>query len=53
MAMMAAEILGIPVERVRPIVADTSSIGYSFLTGGSRVTFATGMAATQAAEKVV
>jgi CO/xanthine dehydrogenase Mo-binding subunit len=52
-AMMAAEILGIPVERVRPIVADTSSIGYSFLTGGSRVTFATGMAATQAAEKVV
>src|SRR5215470_12307358 len=53
MAIMAAEILGIPVERVRPIVADTSSIGYSFLTGGSRVTFATGMATTQAAEKVV
>ncbi|MBO0736065.1 MAG: xanthine dehydrogenase family protein molybdopterin-binding subunit [Alphaproteobacteria bacterium] len=53
MAMMAAEILGIPVERVRPIVADTSSIGFSFLTGGSRVTFATGMAATQAAQKVV
>jgi CO/xanthine dehydrogenase Mo-binding subunit len=51
--MMAAEILGIPVEQVRPIVGDTSSIGYSFLTGGSRVTFATGMAATQAAEKVV
>src|SRR5919204_2184018 len=51
--MMAAEVLGIPVERVRPIVADTSSIGFSFLTGGSRVTFATGMAATQAAEKVV
>jgi len=50
---MAAEILGIPVERVRPIVADTSSIGFSFLTGGSRVTFATGMATTQAAEKVV
>jgi CO/xanthine dehydrogenase Mo-binding subunit len=53
MAIMAAEILGIPVERVRPIVADTSSIGFSFLTGGSRVTFATGMATTQAAEKVV
>jgi CO/xanthine dehydrogenase Mo-binding subunit len=53
MAMMAAEVLGIPVERVRPIVADTSSIGFSFLTGGSRVTFATGMATTQAAEKVV
>jgi CO/xanthine dehydrogenase Mo-binding subunit len=53
MAMMVSEILGIPVERVRPIVADTSSIGFSFLTGGSRVTFATGMAATQAAEQVV
>src|SRR5438067_12789749 len=53
MAMMAAEVLGIPVEQVRPIIADTSSIGFSFLTGGSRVTFATGMAATQAAEKVV
>jgi CO/xanthine dehydrogenase Mo-binding subunit len=53
MAMMAAEVLGIPVERVRPIVGDTSSIGYSFLTGGSRVTFATGMAVVQAAEKVV
>ncbi|MGH7046761.1 MAG: xanthine dehydrogenase family protein molybdopterin-binding subunit [Stellaceae bacterium] len=53
MAMMAAEVLGIPVERVRPIVADTSSIGFSFLTGGSRVTFATGMATTQAAEQVV
>jgi CO/xanthine dehydrogenase Mo-binding subunit len=52
MAMMA-EILGIPVERVRPMVADTSSIGYSFLTGGSRVTFGTGMATTQAAQKVV
>ena len=53
LAMMAAEVLGIPIERVRPIVADTSSIGYSFLTGGSRVTFATGMAVVQAAEKVV
>lgn len=53
LAMMAAEVLGIPVDRVRPIVADTSSIGYSFLTGGSRVTFATGMAVVQAAEKVV
>jgi CO/xanthine dehydrogenase Mo-binding subunit len=52
-AMMAAEILGIQVEKVRPIVGDTSSIAFSFLTGGSRVTFATGMAATQAAEKVV
>jgi CO/xanthine dehydrogenase Mo-binding subunit len=53
MAMMAAEVLGIPVEKCRAIVPDTSSIGYTFVTGGSRVTFATGMAVTQAAEKVV
>ncbi|HEX3860410.1 MAG TPA: xanthine dehydrogenase family protein molybdopterin-binding subunit [Stellaceae bacterium] len=53
MAMMAAEVLGIPYERVRAVVADTASTGYCFLTGGSRVTFATGMAVTQAAETVV
>ena len=34
-------------------MADTASIGFTHVTGGSRVTFATGMAATQAAEKVV
>ncbi len=53
MAMMAAEVLGLPVEKVRPIVADTASIGFSMLTGGSRTTFATGMAVTQAAQKIV
>ncbi|MGH7009220.1 MAG: xanthine dehydrogenase family protein molybdopterin-binding subunit [Caulobacteraceae bacterium] len=53
MAMMAAEVLGIPVEKVRPIVADTAAIGFSMLTGGSRTTFATGMAVAQAAEKIV
>jgi CO/xanthine dehydrogenase Mo-binding subunit len=35
------------------VVGDTSSIGFSFMTGGSRVTFATGMATVQAAENVV
>ena len=53
MAIMAAEVLGIDVAKVRPIVADTSSIGYSFLTGGSRVTFASGMAVVEAAKQVV
>ena len=52
MAMMAAETLGLPIERVRAIVADTASIGFSGATGGSRVTFATGMAVVQAAERV-
>jgi CO/xanthine dehydrogenase Mo-binding subunit len=53
MGMMVAEVLGIPANRVRATVADTASIGFTHVTGGSRVTFATGMAATQAAEKVV
>ena len=35
--MMAAEELGIAYDKVRPIIADTSSLGYTFLTGGSRV----------------
>lgn len=53
LAMMAAEVLGIDYERVRPVVSDTAGLGYNFLTGGSRVTFAGGMAVTQAAEDVV
>ena len=51
--MMVAEVLGVPAERVRTIVADTPRSASPSVTGGSRVTFATGMAATQAAEKVV
>lgn len=53
MAMMAAEVLGLPYERVRAQVADTATIAYSATTGGSRVTFATGMAVVRAAEQVV
>ena len=53
MAMMVAEVLGIPFERVRPVVGDTTAIGFSASTGGSRVTFAGGMAVTQATQKVV
>jgi CO/xanthine dehydrogenase Mo-binding subunit len=53
MAMMVAEVLHIPFEHVRPVVGDTTAIGFSASTGGSRVTFAGGMAVTQAAEKVI
>ena len=53
LGMMAAETLGLPIDRVRTIIADTTAIGYSAVTGGSRVTFATGMAVVQAAENVV
>jgi CO/xanthine dehydrogenase Mo-binding subunit len=53
MAMMVAEVLGVPYESVRPVVGDTTAIGFSASTGGSRVTFAGGMAVTQAAQKIV
>jgi CO/xanthine dehydrogenase Mo-binding subunit len=51
-AMMVAEELGIPVTRVRPGVADTDSAGYTDVTGGSRVCYATGLAVIQAAADV-
>jgi CO/xanthine dehydrogenase Mo-binding subunit len=53
LAMMAAEELGIELEKVRPIIGDTSALGYNFLTGGSRVTFSSGMAVVEAARDVI
>jgi CO/xanthine dehydrogenase Mo-binding subunit len=53
MALMAAETLGVDYDRVRPIIADTASVGYTHVTGGSRVTFATGMAVVEATKKVI
>ena len=51
-AQQTAETLGIAYEDVRPTVVDTDSIGYTFITGGSRTSFATGLAAIDAAEDV-
>jgi len=51
-AMQAAEVLGVPAESIRPSVGDTDSIGYTFLTGGSRVTFASGWAAYECAQSI-
>ncbi len=53
MALMAAEVLGIDVARIKPLVADTESVPFSMLTGGSRVTFATGKAVIEAAQDAV
>ena len=53
LAQMAAEELGIDVHRIEPVVADTHSIGYNDLTGGSRVTFAVGMAVVSAARELI
>jgi CO/xanthine dehydrogenase Mo-binding subunit len=51
-AMQLAEGLGIRAEDVRPIVADTDMVGYTDVTGGSRVTYATGIAAFEAAQDI-
>ena len=51
-AQQTAEALGIDYEDVRPTVVDTDSIAFTFVTGGSRTTFATGLAAINAAEEV-
>ena len=53
MAMITAEVLGLDVNDVRPLVADTDSIGHTDVTGGSRITFATGMAVYEAAQDAV
>jgi CO/xanthine dehydrogenase Mo-binding subunit len=52
-AMIAAEVLGLKAEEVNPVVADTESIGHTDVTGGSRVTFATGYAVYEAAQDAV
>jgi CO/xanthine dehydrogenase Mo-binding subunit len=51
-AMQLAEALGIRAEDVKPTVADTDMVGYTDVTGGSRVTFATGWAAYEAAQDI-
>lgn len=52
-AMQFAETLGIPVERIRPVVGDTDSVGYTEGTYGSRSTFATGMAVYNLANAMI
>jgi xanthine dehydrogenase molybdenum-binding subunit len=50
MAMITAEVLGLNANDVRPLVTDTDSIGHTDVTGGSRITLATGAAVIQAAQ---
>ena len=49
LAMQMAEKLGIDAFDVIPTVADTDSVGYTDVTGGSRVTYSTGIAVFNAA----
>jgi CO/xanthine dehydrogenase Mo-binding subunit len=52
MCLMAAEELGVDVSRVNALVADTEAVGFNDVTGGSRVTLATGAAVVDACRKV-
>ncbi len=53
MQMMAAEEMGMPIENFKPIIADTENVAFSAGTGGSRTTFATGLAVIEAAQDVI
>ena len=52
LAMVAADELGVPYDKVRPIIGDTGSLGFNFLTGGSRSTFSGTMAVVEAARQI-
>jgi CO/xanthine dehydrogenase Mo-binding subunit len=52
LCMMAAEELGVELDRFRVQIGDTGQLGYNMLTGGSRSTFSSGMATVEAAREV-
>ena len=52
-SMMAAEELGIPVDKVRVVMADTNSLGFNRVTAGSRTTYSVGMVIVDAARQVI
>ena len=52
-ANITAELFGIDYDKVQVLIGDTSTIGFSNLTGGSRVTFASAMVVTKATEQVI
>src|SRR3984893_1734252 len=52
-ANICAELLGIDYRRVSVIIGDTQTIGFSNLTGGSRVLFASAMVEIEGDEEVI
>ena len=52
-ANITAELLGIDYDRVSVLIGDTATIGYSNLTGGSRVLFASAKVVTDSTEQVI
>jgi CO/xanthine dehydrogenase Mo-binding subunit len=52
LASVAADELGVSYDKVRPIIGDTGSLGFNFLTGGSRSAFSGSMAIVEAAKQI-
>jgi CO/xanthine dehydrogenase Mo-binding subunit len=52
LCMMVAEELGVGIDKIRVQIGDTGQLGYNMLTGGSRSTFSSGMAAVEAAREL-
>src|SRR5258705_905779 len=52
LAMVAADELGVEYEKVRPIIGDTGSLGFNFLTGGSRSALSGSMAIVEAGQQI-
>ena len=52
-ANICAELLGIDYRRVSVLIGDTATIGFSNLTGGSRVLFASSIVVTQSTDQII
>ncbi|MDE2936542.1 MAG: xanthine dehydrogenase family protein molybdopterin-binding subunit [Chloroflexota bacterium] len=52
-ALQLAEVLGVDVSTIQPVVVDTDSVGFNHSTGGSRTTNVTGQAAILAGRNLV
>ncbi|MEM7128752.1 MAG: xanthine dehydrogenase family protein molybdopterin-binding subunit [Chloroflexota bacterium] len=53
LAMQLAEALGLDTFDINPQVADTDSVGYNDVTGGSRTTYSGGVVVVELAKKLV
>ena len=52
-SMMVAEELGIPVDKVRSVLADTHQLGFNRVTAGSRTTYSQGVVLVDCSRKVI
>ena len=52
-SMMAAEELGVPLDKVRAVLGDSSALGNNRVTAGSRTTFSSGMVIIDSARQAI